>query len=133
MHYLLCVCILCLLCAASCGSLAFVCILASLFTCSCMCLCMFSCATKHSSYLLFHAGLHPSLYTKSRVLFRNFAWWHICCMYFNLMDLWKPHPNPHLSFEDTLYLLACSCFFTCFFPLFACLHVFFPLLACLVY
>ena len=42
---------------------------------------------KHRSYPWSRAGSHLSLYTRSQVLFRNFAWWHRCRLYSNIMDL----------------------------------------------
>ena len=71
----------------------FVCIVASMFTCSCMCLCVLVYVINPSSYLWFCAGSHPSLYMKSQVPLRSFAWWHTYRLYSNLMELWIPNPN----------------------------------------
>ena len=99
---------------------------APLLTCSCMCLCVLVCVIKDSSYPQSCAGSHSSLYMRSQVPFRNFAWWYTCRPYSNLVDLWISNPNPHLSFEDTLACLF-VCLITC---LFAPFHASFPLLAC---
>ena len=99
---------------------------APLLTCSCMCLCVLVCVIKDSSYPQSCAGSHSSLYMRSQVPFRNFAWWYTCRPYSYLVDLWISNPNPHLSFEDTL-----SCLFVCLITcLFAPFHASFPLLAC---
>ena len=51
---------------------------------------------KRNSYHLMRVHTRP-WYTKPWVLFRNFAWWHVCRPYSNLMELWTPDPNLHLS------------------------------------
>ena len=109
----------------------FDCIFASLLTCSCMCLWLFVCVIKHHCYFWFHAGSHPSLYTKSRVPFRNCAWWHMCHLYSNIMDLRTPNPNPYLSPKDIfsfyllvwLHVFSTFYLFTCSPCLLACLYV----------
>ena len=52
---------------------------------------------------------HPQ-YTRPRVPFRNFVWWHVCRPYSNLMELWTLDPNPHFSSLDTPFCLT-TCFF----------------------
>ena len=69
---------LCLLWATLCG---FCCLFfPSLHLCLLVYACVFVliCVIKHSSYLWFCVGLHPSLNMRSQVPFRNFAWWHMC-------------------------------------------------------
>ena len=69
---------------------SFFCIFASLFICSCMHHCVLVCVIKLSSYVQSHAGSIPSLYTRSRVPFGNFAWWYVCRSYSKIMELWTP-------------------------------------------
>ena len=78
------------------------------------CLCLFVDVIKHRSYLWFCVGSHSSLYMKSLVPFRSFAWWHMCRLYSNLMDLRTPNPNPHLSLKDTFSVFFFACLITCF-------------------
>ena len=135
---------LCFLCACSTcfvpSCLAFFSLFSSvhpLFICLCMCPCVLVHVIKLSSYL--------SLYTRSRVPFRNFAWWHICCLYSNMMEtsIWWNYGHQiqtyifflgHLFLLENMSVWQHACLIICLFaPLWAifCLLVFF-LLACLL-
>ena len=71
---------------------------------------LLACVTKPNSYYLVQVHTHL-WYTRPRVPFRNFVWWHVCRPYSNLMELSKPtfvflgHP----PFCLITCLLALSC------------------------
>ena len=64
---------------------------------------LLACVIKPNSYYLVRVHTHL-WYTRARVPFRSFVEWHMCCPYSNLMELWTPNPNIHLSSEDTPFL-----------------------------
>ena len=82
--------LLCLL-ALCCVFLAFVCIFVYMFMHVSLCSC---CIIKHCSYPWSRVGSHSSLYTRSRVPFRNLAWWHKCHLCSNIIDLWMHIQTP---------------------------------------
>ena len=102
---------------------SFVCIFASLFACSCVRLCVLVCVIKLNSYLQSHAGSHLSLYTRSQVPFKNFAWFCMCRLYSNLMELRTPKSKPTFVLLGHLFLFVCLIT-----SLFAPLYAFFPCL-----
>ena len=57
-------------------------------------LCVLVCVIKLSSYNLMRVHTRP-WYTRPRVPFRNFAWWHMYNPYSNLIEPWTSDPNLH--------------------------------------
>ena len=70
-------------------------------------------------------------YTRPQVPFRKFAWWHVCHLYSNSMELWDTRSKPtfvilwHPFLFDNMFVCPFVCLTCLFSPVWLSLHSFF--------